>query len=170
MNFKGQLDIPMVALVALILGIILAAPILMKIVDTTLTNVDTSFQNSSFINEGNEISLVKTKFMGLFDTLVIAVFLILVVLLLISAYLVDISPGFLILYVVSLAFLFLLTPDMLGALSKLWESDAYASYQTQLPMTLFILNNFYIIMLGIAIFSGIIMYVKFKSSGSGGGL
>ena len=175
MNKKGQVDGGIIVFVAIAITLLFLAPILIKVVSVPLQGFSNSLSAIDQTNTStNAVEMVRTKYVGLLDTVILIMFLILIVTLLISSFLIDIHPAFIVLYIMSLMFLFILGPSVLGSLTTIWESDQFNDVSTpggpndivsNLPMSQFILDNFFLIILGIAILSGVIMFAKFKSSG-----
>jgi hypothetical protein len=57
----------------------------------------------------------------------------------------------------------------LNVVDSVWNSIATSTEASQSPLQIFIINNFQLIMLGVVILSGIVMYAKFKIFGQGSG-
>lgn len=177
MKRKGQIDGGIITFVAVVITLLFLAPILIKVVSVPLQGFSSSLSSIDSSNTStNAVEMVRTKYVGLLDTVVLIMFLILIIVLLVSSFLVDIHPAFIILYIMSLMFLFILGPSVLGSLTTIWESDQFNDVSvpggpndivSNLPMSQFILDNFFLIILGIAILSGIIMFAKFRSKSGG---
>lgn len=173
MNKKGDLQ-SIIMFSAVFLIIIMLAPMLLKIVVTplnkfgdALSNVDSSKKSVDAVN------YVKNKFTGLFDWIIMFFFIFNVVLLIVTAFLVDIHPAFAIIYIVGLFFLIITAPAMLGAINNIWDMAQFSTGDenvTQyLPMLNFVREHFTFIVLGIAIISGLIMFGKYRFSQTGSG-
>jgi len=90
---------------------------------------------------------------------------------------VDIHPAFLIIYIIALMFLFMFGSTILGALDAVYNPTgvfgsgnvtAGGNAIDRMPLVSWILNNFTLVILGIVILSGVIMYAKFKFGTQGG--
>ena len=94
------------------------------------------------------------------------------ILLFISAFLIDIHPAFVVVYIITVILMFVFGNYALYMLDNIWNAIGTSVETAQTPIEQFLINNFTIIMLGVVILSGIIMYAKFKlfpRLGAGGG-
>ena len=148
----------------LILAIFLMAFILMKFTNSILTPFSTSIGNVS--NGGTQaaaaVNAVHTKFTSMWDWVIIIIFIINVLILFVSAFLVDIHPAFLFLYVISAFFLVIFGSTVVGTVQDIMDSSQFATEKGQMPMVEFMINNWTVVMLGIIFVSGVLMYAKIK--------
>ena len=158
---KGQMDFPIITLIVVIVVLLLLSPILMKIVKTSTDKFGDSLSSQSPEAEA-QIDGITEHFTNWWDIVIMCLFLFNVVLLFISAFLVDVHPAFILIYLVIAFFTVLFAPSMLTALEAIWNSPSFVAETALLPYTAFILNNFGIIILATIVLSGIIMYAKFK--------
>jgi hypothetical protein len=176
-NKKAQIQ-SIIFFAGLVLMLLIAAPIIMKMTNQVLGKFGTSLASSPSTNltaATGAVTKVQTVFTTSFDWIIMFLLLFNIVLLLITAFLVDVHPAFLIIYIIALVFLFIFAPMILDAVTNIWDyMDAVApsspSLQTYMPMVGWVKDHYTIFILGIAILSGIIMYGKFRlSAGSSGG-
>jgi len=150
------------------IAILICSIIVLKLVNTIVTPFQTQIGNMS-APAGEAVKNVQGKFTSWWDIFIVLLFIINVLLLFISAFLIDIHPAFVIVYIVCVFFMFIMGNYALDLLDNVWNKMATTTELAQSPMQLFIMANFNLIMLGIVILSGIIMYAKFKWFGSGMG-
>ena len=97
-NKKAQLDSTIV-FVGIVLILLFMAPYIMKIVLTPVQKLSTAFSTIDPSNKtSNEINFVQNKFTGMFDWILMFFLIFNIILILITAFLVDIHPAFLIVY------------------------------------------------------------------------
>ncbi len=158
---KGQIEIPMITFTVVIVGLLIMAPFIMKTVNSTLGPFGNAVGNVT-PQAATNVAFVKETFVNFWDFVVLMVFLLNIILILISAFLVDTHPVFLILYIIFGIFLFSLAPAVLDVLDKIYDDPNFALEVSQLPIMDFLRDYLGLIILGIFIISGIIMYAKFR--------
>lgn len=175
-NKKGQ-AFSIVIFFVIVLAIFVLAVLLMSLVNTVLepfkTNIATIDNNSA-----ETVGDIQDSFSSVWDWVIIILFLINVIILLFSSFMIDIHPAFLVLYIISVMFLMMFGSTILGALNALYDPigvfgagnvTAGGNALTLMPLTSWFLNNFTLVILGIVILSGVIMYAKFKYGNTEGG-
>lgn len=173
MNNKGQLG-GIVFFSAMVIVIILIAPIILKVATTML---DRTASQLAIIQPSNQsstqVTFVKNQITGTFDWFIIALVFVNMLVLFVSAFLIDVHPAFLILYIVGAFMLVLTMPYTLASAEKIYSmaqfsqgSDNVIQY---IPLTEFLFNNFGVFIVGIIFLSGIIMYAKIRFSGGSSG-
>ena len=173
MNKQGQ-ALSIVFFFIIVLGVFIVAVLVMSLVNTVLDPFRT--QISTISNEsGATVGQIQNSFNGVWDWIVVILFGLNLILLFISSFMVDIHPAFLILYIISVLFLFLFGSTILGSLNDLIDPSgifgtgnvsAGGNALGNMPVTSWLLNNFTLVMLGVVILSGVIMYAKFKFGGN----
>lgn len=158
---KAQIEVPIITFIIVVAGLIIIAPIILKIVKSTLTPFGSAIGNMSS-EAGTSVEFVKTTFINFWDWVILIAFTINVILLLISAFLVDVHPIWLILYILFGIFTFSFAPMIKDVLDKIYDSAIFATEVSSLPIVDFLRGNFGIIILAIFIVSGVIMYSKFR--------
>lgn len=168
-NKKAQAE-SIIILFLLIIGILAASIIILRMTNSIITPFAQQINNTSPV-AGEAVAFAQSKFVSVWDWIIVLVLLINVIFLFISAFLIDIHPAFVIVYIFAGIFLFIFGNFALGALDAIWGGVGTATETAQTPLEQFIINNFQMIMLGIYVLSGIIMYAKiklFSGQGTGG--
>lgn len=162
-NKKGQAT-SIIIFVLGIIALIIIAPIMLKIFNSTVPKFsDAVASQSPVANQTGQY--IYTKTVSLWDSLILLGFVANVLLLLISSFLVDVHPAFFVVYLISAILTLIFAPDVLESIKVMWDNPQFATQTASLTMTRFIIDNFGVIILGILILSGIIMYAKFKLGG-----
>lgn len=159
-NKRGQLDFAILTFIAVIIGILILAPVLLSIVVEIVGEVGTQINNTD-ATAGAAVFKVENTFTSLWDTVIILLFTLNMILLIVTSFFIDTHPAFLIVYILFAFFTVLFAPNMIDAVDKIYlhysvEVGAY------LPLTEFLVNNFEMIIFAVLILSGIIIYAKIK--------
>lgn len=167
-NKRGQLDHPIILFVIVVFGLLLFAPIIMKIFLTTSSSVGSALGNVT--NGGTQ---AKTNFdkvlntaINFWDKIIVFAFVISIILMFVSAFLIDVHPFWIILYIFISFMLVLFVPDITSALDRVYSNSQFTSEVAHLPFTDSIRSNFMVFLVGIIVITGIIIYAKV---GWGGG-
>jgi len=165
---KAQLD-STVVFVGVVLILLFLAPFLMKIVLTPVQKISQSFSTIDPTNRtSNEINYVQNKFTGMFDWVLMFFLIFNIILVLITAFLVDIHPAFLIVYLIGIFFLIILAPSILDAVNNIWNMAQFSSGTDDvvqyLPLMGFVKDHFTLLVMGVVVLSAVIMFGKFRSS------
>lgn len=164
MNKKGQLEHPIAIFVFLFVGLLIMAPIILKVVNSTLTPISSVLGNLSS-QSGESVATIRDSFITFWDYVIISAFLINVILLFISAFLIDTHPVFLVLYMLFGFLIFIFAPMLMDTVDQIYDSAQFTSEVTMITMTDFLRTYFGVILLGIYFVSGIIIYAKIRSLG-----
>jgi len=164
MNKLGQANI--VAFIAIVVGLFILAPIMLKVVNSTLDPLEDTLNNSNQ-EAGDRVGYIHDVFLNFWDYTIAIAFLVNILSMLIFAFLVDSHPIFSILYMVSLIFTFMFSHYVVVPVTTILGMEQFATEVGQLPIVNFLVLRFDLILLGLAILTGIIMYSKFKGSGGG---
>lgn len=158
MNNKGQV-LGIIAFFAIVIAVFIVGVVLMYMTNKILTPMYNSMNATSDTRVGAvQIKAINDMYNKWWDWAIVFLFIINVMILLISSFMIDIHPAFLILYIFAVAFLFIFGSSVLGAVQEI-----YTKMDTgNTSMTGWIINNFMFVMLGIVVLSGIVMYAKFK--------
>ena len=170
MKRSGQAE-SIIIFFGLVVAILIVSIIVLRLTNAVITPFQAQIGNMS-VTAGSAVHQVHTSFARWWDYLIIGMFFINVIILLVSSFLVDIHPAFIIVYILAVIFLFVFGNYALLTLDNIWNMVGTATEQAQTPLQQFLINNFQLIMLGVVILSGIVMYSKFKffgNTGSGGG-
>ena len=172
-NKSGQVE-SIIVFVMLVVAIFMVSIVVIKLVGTIVTPFASQIGNMS-APAGQAVTYAQNKFTNFWDIAIVMLFFINVILLLVSSFFIDVHPSFIILYIIAIIFLFIFGNYPLYALDSLWNNLAPsntaegASIIAHSPMQIFLINNFQLVMLGVVILSGIVMYAKFKFFGQGEG-
>lgn len=161
-NKKAQIDNPVMIVAIMIIGLLFLAPVVLKIMMTTQTQVANSLGN---ISSGGDIA--KTNFnavmntaVNTWDKVIMIAFFLLIVLLFVSAFLIDAHPIFIILYILSNMFLVLFAPNIIDAVDKVYDSPTFAGEIAKLTFMDTLRTYYGEFLVGIMIITGIIIFGK----------
>jgi len=162
MNKRGQSDI--IAFIPVVIGIlIIAAPILLlanSILGEFATQINTTSEQA-----GAEVQNIHNTFISFWDYLIAIAFLVNVLMLFVFAFMVDSHPIFSLFYFISSIITLMFAEYVLAPVTVMFSMPSFATEVLQLPITGFIVNQFTLILLGVIVVTGIIMYGKFKGGG-----
>jgi hypothetical protein len=163
MNSKAQFG--MITFIGLILVMLFLAPIVIKIVRSSVGGFSDGLENVNSA-AADEVDAIEDTFISLWDWVIFLMFGLNVIILLLSSFFIDTHPAFVIVYILTMFFMFAFAPSILDGLEASYNQlgDAASGHDSgaYLPITEFLINNFGTLMLSIAILSGIVMYAKFK--------
>lgn len=167
-NKKGQFEYSLAILIMVIIGIIIIAPVLLKVVNSVLIPMTGTLGNMT-AESGTAMTNIRTTFVNFFDFALVIAFFANILFLFISASLVVAYPVFFLIYVVLGIFMFIMLPIVKGAIDTMYSSAIYFSggtdIATQLPYISFLKDYLILIALGTFILTGIIIYARFKTTG-----
>lgn len=162
-NKKGQVQsIFYFFIIAFIL--FMSAPILLQIPMQIFDKLIPIAGNQS-AQAGQSVSYLDTKMTNLWDEMIVLLFMGNVALLFLTAFLVDVHPAFLILYIIAVACLFIFIMPIWDAVNTIYANANLSDATAVMPLTKFFIQNFPIVLLVIVILSGVLMYAKFKYFG-----
>ena len=167
-NKKAQVEFSPIILIAVVIGFLVLAPILMRIIGIT---TGTFFEQMNQTSPGavSEVTGAVDKVYNFFDYLIVIAIFINVIMLFISAWFIDTNPVFIILYIM-FAFIFILfVPNLLDSVDSIWAtmesaaaSDPWEGSSLNLAFTDWIREHLIIFTTTILALTGIITYAKFK--------
>ena len=163
MNRKAQTDI--IAFIAVVVGILILSPIILKLGNEILGSFSTAI-NSTSETAAVEVSGIHSTLISFWDWIIAIAFLVNIVMLFISAFIVDSHPIFSVFYLISAVITLMFSHYIVSPVETILGIDSFSTEVLQLPITNFIVLNFDLILLGIIILTGIIMYGKFRSGSS----
>jgi hypothetical protein len=166
LNKKGQLDIPIIGFVVVVLILLFLAPFMLKIVRTGTTGFQTAIGNQSE-EAGENVAHVRETFTGFWDAVIALAFLANIILFLVSAFLIDVHPSFVLIFMLTGFFTLIFAPIVLDSLQQIWGLSEFSQETAQLPITSFILNHFGKIITAVMLIGGVVLYSKFKFFGGG---
>jgi len=158
------MDFPLITFVIVVIMLLLVGPIILKVVTGTLTPFATALNNSGGGGEiaGANVTHVKNVFVNFWDGILIIGFLIVILMLFMSAFLIDASPFFMILYIIMFFLTVVFSPAVLGIVNGIYDSAVYVDEVAMLGFLDFIRLNFGIIITVIGVISMIIIYAKLR--------
>lgn len=163
---KGQAE-SVIIFIGIVVAIFLTSIILLRLTNEILTpfaNQLAPYSNQS----ATVVNSVHDSFTHVWDWVIILLLLFNIILLLVSAFLIDIHPAFLVIYIIAILFLVIFMNTFAAVIDSVWNAVGTATETAQTPLQQFVINNFNIIMLGIIALSGVVMYAKFKLFGGQG--
>ena len=167
-NKKAQIDFGPAVLIAVILGLIIMAPIMLRIIGT-VTGTFFEQMNGTAPEVVADASSTVDKVYNFFDYLILIGMFINIIMLFVSAWFIDTNPIFIIFYIMFAFIFFLFMPNLLDATDTIWTKmdslsglDNWESSSLNLEFTDFIRGNMMVFSLIIIALTGIIMYAKFK--------
>jgi hypothetical protein len=169
---KAQLDYPIITFAAIIIGLIIFAPIALKIFVSIKAPVSSSLANVS--NGGSTASAnfnaTMNPLINFWDKIVIFAFMVSTLLLFVSAFMIDAHPFWIVLYIFISFMLVIFTPSIMQAADGIYENANFGSEVGQLSFMNNLRTHFGEFLVGIIVITGIIIYGKislFPSSGGG---
>lgn len=164
-NKRGQFDFPLITFAIVIIGLILLAPIVLKVVRGTVTPFADALGNASV--GGGDLAKANTNyilgvFVNFWDGVLMFGFLISVILLFVSAFLIDANPFFMILYILLMFLTVIFAPEILGAVDRIYEANAFAQEVALVPMLDFLRLNFGLVLTIIGILTMVVIYAKVR--------
>lgn len=169
MNNRGQLFTGFIVFAAIVIGLLVLSPFLLKIWNTAIPAFGAAVGNQS-AEAGAAVGYVQQTTIGWWDSVVLFLFLILLILLIVSSFLIDVHPFFTVFYIIVGILFFAFAPAVSPVLYQIYENPNFATEVSQIPALEFIVLNFWQVMLGIYIFTGLIIFVKVRYFPSGGGV
>lgn len=163
---KGQAT-SIIVFFMLIVAILIASIIILRVTNAIVTPFKAVINNTN-AQAGSAVDFLQNRYTTFWDIAIILLFAVNVLLLFISSFMVDVHPAFVIIYIFSVVFLFVFGNLALSALDAIWGLVGTSVETAQTPLQQFLINNFQLIMIGIVVLSGVVMYAKFKF-GNGGG-
>jgi len=163
MNKKGQIDFPIITIIFLVFGLLLIAPMVLKIFNSVQSNMSPSLGNvtggAGVVGQENFNTVMGTA-INFWDKVIVAAFVLSIIIMLLSSFLIDTHPVWIILYIFISFMLFLFAPDIIGSLDTLYDSPAFATEVSQLSFMDWIRVNFGEFLVGLFVITGIIIYGK----------
>lgn len=168
---KGQIELPVLSLIVTIIGLFLVGIIVLKVMSSILTPFQSSVNNMSTV-AGASVTHIKDTFVNFWDFVLIMGFLLNILVLFYSSFMVNTHPVFVVMFIVFAIFTFIFAPVILDMVNEIYDtiesmSATDAALVNELAMLNFIRSYFGLIMLGILMVCGIIIYGKYRWTGGG---
>lgn len=174
MNKKAQLDYPIIPFIVIVFGLLIIAPVMMKVMFSVQNGMDAALGNMTEGSGGTEaqagFNTVMNTAITFWDKLIIAAFFLAILMLFISAFLIDSSPFWVILYIFISLMVILFAPNIIGALDAVYDSANFAQEVSNLAFLDAVRRHFGEFLVGIMVMTGIIIYGKVALLGKGGGV
>jgi hypothetical protein len=164
LNKKAQLDFGIVSFVAIVILIFMLGPILLQLVTTPITQF-TNAINTTSPTAATTGKTIQSTFLGFWDVVLVSAYLVMTIMLLLSAFLIDTHPVFMVLYIIVCFLMILFLPNLSDTVQSVWNQ--YPTETNYIPMTQWLLDHITAVTLCIMVLSGIIMYAKIKSNQNG---
>jgi len=160
-NRLGQMDFPLIGFAVLTLSLLFLAPVGIKIFSAINTNVGGQLTNQSSV-AGTNFTAVMTPLITWWDKIIIFAFVIAIILLFISAFMIDTHPVWVILYIIVGMFTIIFSNAIQSSLQTFYETTTFltAAELALLPYVTWVYTNFGYFLVGIMILTGVIMYGK----------
>lgn len=159
MEKKAQAELGILTLMVVIIGLIFLAPFILKIVNSVLTPFGSAMGNQT-VEAGQAVSFIQGRFTSFWDWVIVIAVVINILMLLISSFLIDVHPVWIVLYIIFAMFAFIFIPSALDAADRIYGMSLFASEVNSLGFTDYIRQYFSIIMLGIYFITGVIIFAK----------
>lgn len=167
-NKKAQVEFSPAIVIAIIIGLLLLAPIMIRIIGT-VTGTFFTQMNESYPNAVTPASDAVDKVYNFFDYLIIIAMFVNIIVLFISAWFIDTNPAFIILYIMFAFIMIIFLPNMMDAVDAVWVKmdsvgtlDTWGTSSLNLTYTDWIRGHMVMFSLVIIVLTGIVTYAKFK--------
>lgn len=172
-NKKAQAEFSPAVVIAIIIGLLILAPIMIRIIGT-VTGTFFLQMNDTAPSAVAEASSAVDRVYNFFDYLIVIALFINIIFLFFTAWFIDTNPAFIILYIM-FAFIFVLfLPSLLDAVDAVWDKmedvgdqDPWRDGSMNLTFTDWVRQNLIIVSVIVIALTGIITYAKFKTTSGG---
>lgn len=162
MRKSGQITFTaFIVFAAIVIGMLIASPFLIKFFTSPVEKFGDAVGNIS-PEAGAAVDYVQEKTLTFWDSVVLFMFMILFVVLIVSSFLIDVHPFFVVVYLIAGILFFAFAPAVQPMLEKVYASPSFTTEVSHIPGLEFLVENFWSVMLGIYIFSGLIIFVKVR--------
>lgn len=172
MKRKGQLDYPIITFVVILVGLLIIGIVVLKVMNEVQAPFSSSLGNIT--GGGGEIAQTNFNYVmniatSFWDKVIVFAFFVSIILLFVSAFLIDVHPFWTTLYVLISFFTMLFAPNIIGAVDNLYDNPEFALEASQLTFMNSIRTYFGEILVGVMVITGIIIYGKIALFSSRGG-
>jgi len=161
MNNKAQTDI--ITFVALIVGLLILAPIMLYAVNQTLDGFSNAINGTS-TEAADSVDYIQGTFVGFWDYMIGLAFLAQVILLFTFAFLVETHPFYSIFYMITAILTLSFSHYFMAPVTEILSMPSFSTEVAQLPITGFMVTYFDFIIFAIIIVTGIITYAKLRGN------
>lgn len=172
---KGQIDQPVVLFAIIVLGLLIFAPISLKVFNSIKNPVSASLGNITGGGATAQANFdkVMNTLTTFWDKVIMFAFITSLIILFISAFLIDAHPIFIIIYILINFMLVLFAPNMIEAVDHIYTDANFNAEVQQLTFMNELRTHYAEFLVGIMIITGIIIYGKIyfinKTGGANGG-
>lgn len=161
-NKKGQLNVPLLSFIIVFFGLLIFAPVMLKIFHSIQEPLAAQLGN---ISNGGEIAkenfnIVMNTASNFWDKVILVAFMLALLLMVISAFLIDSNPLWIILYIFVSFMVIIFTPNIINSLDSIYNSADFAVEVAQLTFMDYLRVHFGEFLVGIFMLTGIIIYGK----------
>jgi hypothetical protein len=169
MSKVGQLDFPIATLMIFVFGLLIFAPMALKVFRSIQTPISDGLANVSYGGDiaSQNFNSVMNPLISFWDEVIIFAFILSIILMIVSSFMIDTHPVWIILYIVVWFILIVFAPNIVSAATAIYDSSQFAGEVALLPLTNALRLHFVEYMVGLGLLSGIIIFGKI---GFGGGL
>jgi len=161
-NQKGQTEI--ITWISVVVGLLILAPIMLFTINEVLDPLQTQL-NATTPAAGEGVATIHNSFVSFWDWLIAIAFLVNILLLFVFSFLAGPHPIFALFYMISAIITLMFAKYIVAPIETIFGMSTFSTEVLQLPITNFIVNTFDIILLGVIIVTGIIMYSSFRREG-----
>lgn len=165
MRNKGQFDFGLITFAFIVIALLILAPIVLKIVRSTVTPFSNTLGNMTdqgAVQGAQNSRYVLGVFVNFWDGVLIISFVVALILLFVSAFLIDTNPFFIVLYIIVFFLVVVFAPDILTAVTNIYELNAFATETNLIPLMDFVRSNFGIILTVVGVLNMVIIYAKIR--------
>tara|TARA_R100001530_G_scaffold132323_1_gene104672 strand:- start:401 stop:805 length:405 start_codon:yes stop_codon:yes gene_type:complete len=128
--------------------------------------VNTDVQNDADLgNNSKELTAgLYAKYPALFDSAILMAFILLVLFVVVSVFMLDTHPVFFIISVVLLLMIFIVTTLLANVYDDIMLDDEISPYANQFPYTSWIMSNLLELSMAIGFIVMIVLFIKFRTS------
>lgn len=159
---KGQIDI--ISFVYVFIGVILIGIMVLYTLNNVVGKMSETL-NSTSVEASNRMESIKTTFVSFWDKIIGVAYIINVVMMFVFAYGVVTSPIYALFYIISAIFTLIFAPYAIAPVETIFGLDTFTTEVSQLTITSFLLSKFGVLILGVIVVSGILMYIRAKNGG-----
>lgn len=170
MNNKAQIN-PLATFIIIVVAVLIVGVFMSYLLNTILTPIGATFGNES-LTAGTTVTYVTNVFNNFWDWVIVMVILLNMILLFITAFLIDTHPAFVVFYIFSCFVLFITGGALTMLLDDFYDNPVFLATVAHLPLSDFIRTHFMMVLLGTMALSGVVIYAKvtyFPSGNLGGG-
>lgn len=161
MSKKGQIEFGIAVLIAVVVGLLIISPFILKMFNSVLDPFSEAVNQTSEVAYDN-VQSIKGDAVNFWDFIVLIMFSINILLLFLSAFLIDTHPFFVILFIIFGMFTFILFPAIQEILTQIYNDPTFALEVSQSPLVDWLQQNLGLVMVIVWLIVGVILYGKWR--------